>query len=271
MKKKFIIFTFLIIIIILLINYIPNRIMKQKELEEKNKLEINLNKLNKLNLNKLSDLYDIPTYYINLDRSKDRFNKINDVITKYNLKNIKRISGVDGKKIYNKLFSIKSSEIGCTLSHLKAIKQAYDNNDDYALILEDDALLETLSVSEQSLTSLIKKDNDFGILQLFNIHEPKIVNLNHKNVLFSHTLAYIISKKGMGVFLNYFKYIEKLNYKYHDKNFVTDLFIYEKVLKKKLKILYYGNKIYPGNFDSVIGNGNLGKFKLTNDLLKKIK
>jgi glycosyl transferase family 25 len=92
-------------------------------------------------------------YVINLDRSKERWAIINDHLTGYGLLT-QRISAVDAKalpfealqKHYNSemnqadfFISLKPAEIGCFLSHRKALKAFLsDSKKRFAIILEDD-------------------------------------------------------------------------------------------------------------------------------------
>ena len=138
------------------------------------------------------NLNNIPIYYINLKRSSDRNKFILDQTDYYNVTNIKRVEGIDGKLIKkgrsgdidygtcetpdgNKFFYIKNknghrvsdNEIGCTLSHLKAVKQAYDDDKEYAIIMEDDTSFDLVPLWEQSLMELMRKiPEDWEIINL---------------------------------------------------------------------------------------------------------
>lgn len=95
-------------------------------------------------------------FVINLDRSPERLEQM-----AMQLKNIgldfERISAVDGNaqtdEFLNKYYSsklnrkkyyapLKKAEIGCYISHLKACEKIVRDNLDYAIILEDDIILE---------------------------------------------------------------------------------------------------------------------------------
>ena len=96
---------------------------------------------------------DFELYVINLDRSKDRWHRINTHLNGYGLVS-KRIAAVDAKtlpldmlhKHYNSemnqtdfFIALKPAEIACFLSHRKAL-EAFINNSEklFAIILEDD-------------------------------------------------------------------------------------------------------------------------------------
>lgn len=88
-----------------------------------------------------------PVYYINLDGDFDRQNSIIDQFKKYNVTDYYRIGAYDGRNddlsdyICGSYpgYNISSKEIGCTISHLKALKEWISNKDsEYAIICEDD-------------------------------------------------------------------------------------------------------------------------------------
>ena len=141
---------------------------------------------------------------------------------KYNIQNYKRIKAItpsvideDNKKIYSDVCKTQTEiEFACLLSHLKAIHTAYRNNDEYALILEDDAIIHRLI----NFKNLFKTaPYDWEVLQL-HVLNYKIYDTN-KALWIPHTdenwscTAYVINRKGMKnvlsrVFVNYNKELE---------------------------------------------------------------
>jgi hypothetical protein len=91
-----------------------------------------------------------PVYYINLDDKEDRKVFMEQQFEHWDIKNYERISAFDGRNsdlsehIIGKYpEGITTPELGCTLSHLKAIKHWYDTSDTpYAIICEDDCLID---------------------------------------------------------------------------------------------------------------------------------
>ena len=85
-------------------------------------------------LQSLSKLFIYPVYWINLETSKNRKNHMITELNKLNIKHF-RINAIDGKKLTDFDISPKTmknntlGEIGCALSHLKAIKTSFNNND----------------------------------------------------------------------------------------------------------------------------------------------
>jgi hypothetical protein len=99
---------------------------------------------------KHSKLEDFPsTYYVSLEESVDRQKNLEEQFGEY---------GIVPKAIISKRFAESNDEIagkyshtlndgtkGCVISHIKAIKEWYENtNEDYAFFCEDDLSLETV-------------------------------------------------------------------------------------------------------------------------------
>lgn len=157
----------------------------------------------------------IPKYYINLDRSIERRQKLEKEFKKYNINNYTRIKAFDKKDIktyrrgelegttYVNDYYAENHEVAITMSHLKAIKTAYDNGDKEALIFEDDVSLQLYPTWKKSFSSIIKSlPGDAEILQL--VSNTKIGNLDFEltkrpNDVSTHGCAgaYLINKKGM--------------------------------------------------------------------------
>ncbi len=90
-------------------------------------------------------------YYLNLDGQPERREYMETQFDYWGIKNYTRVSSYDGrdddlsdilKGRYPDMMS--SSEIGCTTSHLKAIKQFYETEEPYAIIMEDDCSLDLI-------------------------------------------------------------------------------------------------------------------------------
>lgn len=86
-----------------------------------------------------------PVFWLNLDGDEKRKIYMENWFSKFNL-NAKRISAYDGRTNDLRAYltgsfppNISQEEVGCVLSHLKAIKQfVEETDDDYAIVLEDD-------------------------------------------------------------------------------------------------------------------------------------
>lgn len=103
----------------------------------------------------ICDDLHLKIFVINLERSKDRLDRVTSLFEAENI-SFERIDAIDGKtekKLVNqhrysripmhKWFRpLTDGEIACALSHLKAYQEIIDQDLDYALILEDDFVLQ---------------------------------------------------------------------------------------------------------------------------------
>lgn len=172
----------------------------------------------------LKDKLNIPVYYINLDKSTDRKDFMEKQFKDIGITNYHRVPGVNGSNItdinignnldgvnfINLNPNLSKSEVGCTLAHLKAIRTAYENNEEYALIMEDDCSLELLPFWKGDLKLIINNNipKDWEIAQLFtfscqNIDKYKEYSFNNlPNCKGNSSCVYVINKKGMETILN---------------------------------------------------------------------
>ena len=188
----------------------------------------------------------IPCFYINLDRSTDRRERFTQRAKVHNLE-CTRIPGVDGKdpeavKIITRNDFAKTmspSEVGCTASHLKTIRKAFELNLDYALVLEDDTTFDFVSYWPKDVIPNLLKDipSYVGFVQLF-------WTINRKDyatfVVPTHvaqgedsrmTSAYIVTRRGMKDVLKHalnkdgtFKIVKTFS---HQREGVADKYIYD--------------------------------------------
>lgn len=159
-------------------------------------------------------------YWINLDRSTDRRQRMEQMFKDpvFRGKKIVRVSAVDGKapdidQILKANFEgmqpdkFTKVEYACTLSHLNAIKQFSESNDEVALIMEDDMTLEYKPYWRRSVKQIMDNaPNDWEIIQLcINTQKPlaKIYTRNEGNSQIFGTVAYIINKKCTDHFKNH--------------------------------------------------------------------
>ncbi|TWP24086.1 glycosyltransferase family 25 protein [Apibacter muscae] len=140
-------------------------------------------------MNSPFNLYE--TYLINLNRSKDRLNFMESEFKKQKM-NFLRIPAVDGSLLKGDEYIIKNKydrdlvpgEIGCYLSHVKALKTFLVSKYEYALIIEDDAILCTdfKNIIENSILNHknnLSKKHQWEILKLINgkRHHIKITDI----------------------------------------------------------------------------------------------
>lgn len=104
-------------------------------------------------------------FYINLDERPDRKEEIEIELTNYELmKNAERIQAI---------YTPGQGILGCTMSHLKALKLAKERNYKNVLILEDDFQFTiTKEEFENQLTTLFEQGPEFDVCMIsFNIQQ----------------------------------------------------------------------------------------------------
>lgn len=216
MKLYSIIIIILISILVILIVFHEKK-YKKHVYEFNHKLKNKINSIQSINNNKIN----FPILYINLEKSKDREINILNEFKKYNITNFKRINGVYGNnynfykddigdfKFVNNFSDKKftKSELGCTLSHIKAIKYAYENKLGTVLILEDDVSFDLLPLWENSLKEITQMiSNDWRIIQLINLVcgiDDTIFYV--KNKICYSTAAYLINTEGQKKMIDLFQ------------------------------------------------------------------
>ena len=172
-------------------------------------------------------------YFINLDESTDRRNEFESVIrslpshlsSTITLKRIRALTATDvesmqmnGTFVLNGIDEVfdsdvthewwdkkyTSREVACTLSHLKAIQQAYHDGHESALIVEDDAIL-TAHFLENWIFFSNLAPSDWTILQWATNNAFVNKKESHRSNDFWvswcgyhwSTIAYTINRKGM--------------------------------------------------------------------------
>ena len=150
------------------------------------------------------------TYLINLDRSPDRLDFMDDQLRSLEMP-YERVPAVDGKVLgeeiadfdpegYRRLHGRKRhpGEIGCYLSHLACLRRFLDSDADYALILEDDARLAT--DLPEVLAAAIKNPGDWDILRLSTVSAGKL--LPYRRLTGKYRLALAVTRqKGSAAYL----------------------------------------------------------------------
>ena len=205
-----------------------------------------LNETKNTELQGLSRLFTYPVYWINLETNNNRKNYMVEELNKLNIKNF-RVDAIDGKHIeYQEYYwnhpsgfniSTKTTEhntlgeIGCALSHIKAIKTSFNNNDSISIIMEDDISFKLHKYWSKTLEDVVNNaPKDWDIIQLNTSNADELwkmsqnkpsVYLKWKKEYFS-CLAYIINLKGM----------QKVLSKYDSKNIDTDTFVSDKIIYK---------------------------------------
>ena len=145
-----------------------------------------------------------PIYYINIDDQLDRREYMENQFKYWGVENYTRISAYDGREddlgeIIKGRYpeDMTSGEIGCTTSHLKAIKHWLDTSDSpYAIIMEDDVSLETVQYWDFKWVDFYSKvPYDWDVVQLAIICTGALhVRIHKRFVNDFSTACYVISR-----------------------------------------------------------------------------
>lgn len=153
-----------------------------------------------------------PVYVINLKDHKHRLKHVKDEFAKYNISDYTIVEAVDGRNsdlsehISGKYPRLKPSEIGCMMSHIKAIKHWLDTSDsEYSIIMEDDFSFDTVEHWlwdwEYVINHLPKR---WDIIQLvmikndpvkFSLHKKEKYDVNKRMTYEWSTACYIINRE----------------------------------------------------------------------------
>jgi len=211
-------------------------------------------KNSKIQINKIN----IPIYFINLDKSKERNKFMKKQQKIYNL-NMTRIEAIDGNKLTNEInltndkkifikynFNNENNskyEYACTLSHLKAIYNSYINGDEISIICEDDVSLSLHPFWDVNIDQIINDaPKNWNIISLYWSSEEKEKKIISKYMKFNlpnnhwyGTVIYIINRKGMNNILidilleNEINFRSNKNYNYG--NFIqSDYLIFHRAI-----------------------------------------
>ena len=145
-----------------------------------------------------------PIYCINLDEQPERWEYMENQFKYWEIENYERISAYDGrdddlghilKGRYPDL--MESGEVGCTTSHLKAIKHFLETSDaPYAVMMEDDCSLDLVRFWNFTWQDFISKvPYDWDVVQIAVICTGDVHIKVHKRFVneFS-TACYIITR-----------------------------------------------------------------------------
>jgi len=210
-----------------------------------------------------------PIYCINLDDQPDRWNYMEEQFKYWEIDNYTRISAYDGREddlshIIKGRYpdTMTSSEIGCTTSHLKAIKQFYESGEPYAIMMEDDCNLDLVRFWDFTWRDFYcKLPYDWDVCQIAIICTGDIQIKVHKRFVneFS-TACYLITrhhaKKMLDLHVRGDKY--KLDNGVRPRPVADDL-LYNSGNTYALPLLLYkielGSSIHPEHID-VFHKGN---------------
>ena len=145
-----------------------------------------------------------PIYYLNLDGQPERREYMEDQFKYWEIENYERISAYDGREddlsdIIKGRYphEMSSGEIGCTTSHLKALKHYLETSDSpYAVIMEDDCSLDLVKFwNFQWVDFFSEFPYDWDVVQIAIICTGDIhVRLHKRFVNDFSTACYVINR-----------------------------------------------------------------------------
>ena len=206
-----------------------------------------------------------PIYCINLDGQTERWQYMEDQFKYWEIEDYTRISAYDGREDdlsniirgrYPDMMS--SSEIGCTTSHLKAIKHWYETSDTpYAIMMEDDCNLDTVKYWNFTWKDFISKaPYAWDVIQIAIISTGDIhVSIHTRFVNDFSTACYVITRhhaeKLLKLHVRGDKY--KLDNGVKPRPVADDL-VYNSGLTFAIPLLLYkiemGSSIHPDHIDT---------------------
>tara|TARA_R110002126_G_scaffold189101_1_gene337395 strand:+ start:332 stop:1222 length:891 start_codon:yes stop_codon:yes gene_type:complete len=283
MKTSVIIFLSLLVtsIVGILVYFVYLPYIDNKHYQEGKKLIFKFREVKK----KDETFNSIKKYYINLDRSTDRKESIEEEFRLYGITNYERVPACDGKNLkstkegdfgdikFKAPNDKKSSvrEIATTCSHIKAIKKAYNNGDELAIILEDDTKFTLMPYWDKELKELMDElPDDWEIFRLVSGFDDNLINLKkslnldisnqykkqkiyqrNKNVF--SAVCYLINRKGMEKTIDLFYKDNHITFKNKRNMIDTDIFNNFNIYDTKKKLFLLDNF----ELESTIYNRNL--------------
>jgi GR25 family glycosyltransferase involved in LPS biosynthesis len=215
-------------------------------------------------------------YYINLDKSPERKNRMESQFKENNVL-FERIDAIDGNNLKNSNRRLSNSELGCTLSHLKAIEKFYESGDNLGIICEDDLSFEFLPYWKTPIQSLIQQaPKDWNIIMLGYIISPE--NIKYLEMfngyyqpfnqsIHSSTLCYLINRNGAwNILKNHTLKNPNLDSFYKNRP-VSDIFIFESSKTYCYKFCLF---TFPDDNTSLIHPDHISFHMKTKEAAKKL-
>ena len=207
-----------------------------------------------------------PIYYLNIDGQPERREYMENQFKYWGIENYTRISAYDGRDddlsdIIKGRYpeDMSSGEIGCTTSHLKAIKHWLDTSDSpYAIIMEDDVSLETVKFWDFKWVDFYSKiPYDWDVVQLAIICTGALhVRIHKRFVNDFSTACYMITRHHAEKLMKYHVRGEKYKIDNGVKpRAVADDLIYNSGNTYSVPIFLYklalGSSIHPEHIDMI--------------------
>ena len=192
---------------------------------------------------------NINIFFINLDRSKDRYESIKKQINALDIKNCHRFAGVDGSiykltDIENRYFknsdfdhNIYKGITGCALSHFNLWNLILDKQIKECIVLEDDIIFN--NKFNNHLNSLLKIKEDYDLIFLYNTIENSEKNYKNNEIIpYKNLKWYGCGATGYYINSNAAKYlVDFINT--NGFNRAVDWLMYEQLHNINIGILKY--------------------------------
>ena len=153
-----------------------------------------------------------PIYYLNLDGQPERKEYMESQFKYWEIENYTRISAYDGRDDDLSQFicgrypdSMTSGEVGCVMSHLKALKYFIEDTDSpCALIMEDDCDLDVAKYWQFTWNDFFySRPYDYDVIQLAIINPAQVhIKLHRRFVNDFSTACYLITRHHAQKLLN---------------------------------------------------------------------
>jgi len=135
--------------------------------------------------------------YINLDSRVDRKQHVEEQMSKIGI-NITRFNAI----------KLTNGAIGCSMSHLKCIEMAKQNNWEHVLIVEDDILFLNPELFKNQLNKFLKNNENFDVALIAGNNMPPYQRIDDSCVKVYRcqtTTGYIVKRHYYDTLINNFR------------------------------------------------------------------
>lgn len=207
-----------------------------------------------------------PVYVINLENRQDRRKYIESELKINDIKDYTIIDAIYGeaedfsKTVYlPQITNLTKAELGCTLSHLKAIETWLKNSkSEYAIIIEDDLSFETLPYWNQTFQEFLDSlsEVDYDVLQLAVINDKMNLFFHKRDEVDWSAACYLIKRSYAERLIDMYKPDDKYYFGQNNNRSVADALVYINTDKAYTYPLFtyrvdLNSSIHPGHVDSI--------------------
>ena len=148
------------------------------------------------NLNNIADITNV--FYINLQERIDRKAQVEQQLSKVGLTNFNRFNAI----------KLPNGALGCSMSHLKCLQLAKENNLDHILIVEDDIIFLNPGIFIGQLNKFLQNNKEWDVLLIAGNNVPpyRVVDETCVQVSWCQTTTgYLIRKQYYDTLINNIK------------------------------------------------------------------